>query len=92
MYGIFFGHLVALRAYRDSDINWTVITPPYMIRGWSPRAIHSTERHGPYRTSTSGLVKDTEGKNEIYVADFARAVIDEVENRQFQRQRFTVGY
>jgi len=34
-YVTFFGHLVALETYRASDIDWTVLTPPYMIRGWT---------------------------------------------------------
>lgn len=92
LYGMFFGHLVALNSYRASNVDWTVITPPLTILGWSPQEITDTKRTGKYRTSTTEFVRDPEGESSIYIADLAAAVIDELENRQFVRQRFTVGY
>lgn len=92
MYGIFFGHRVALDIYEASDIEWTVVVPPLDILGWSPWRISSKKRTGNYRSSTTELVRNASGESEIYVADLAVAVIDELENRKFGRQRFTVGY
>ena len=92
MYGMFFGHLEALNTYRASDVDWTVITPPMNIEGWSPQGITNINRTGTYRTSTTELVKDAAGKNRVNVADLAVAVVDELEKRHFVRQRFTVGY
>jgi len=92
MYGVFFGHMVARDTYVASDIDWCVISPPLKIRGWSPWRISSRKRTGAYRTSTDGLVFDEDGRSEIYVADLAVAVVDEIENRAFVRQQFTVGY
>lgn len=93
MYAMLFGHYEALNTYRASDINWTVLTPPFMIRGWSPRELLDAETtKGSYRTSTTERVYDADGKNEIFVRDLAKAAIDEIENRKFVQQRFTVGY
>lgn len=92
-HSILFGHLVALKTYRESDIPWSVITPPKRILGWSFQGITDAESsRGTYRTSTAEFVVAEDGSNSIYVRDLARAVIDEVENRRFERQRFTVGY
>lgn len=91
-YAMLFGHLVALEAYRASDIDWTVITPPYEIVGWSRDGITETNPTGEYRTSTTEHLYDASGKNSIDVADLAAAVVDELENRLFVRQRFMVGY
>jgi len=92
MYGVFFGHMVARDTYVASDIDWCVISPPLEILGWSPWRISSRKRTGTYRTSTEGLVFNEDGVSEIYVADLAVAVVDELENRAFVRQQFTVGY
>lgn len=92
MYGVFFGHMVARDTYVASDIDWCVISPPLKILGWSPWRISSRKRTGNYRTSTDGLVFNANGDSEIYVADLAVAVVDELENRAFVRQQFTVGY
>ena len=91
-WAMLFGHLVALDAYRASDVDWTIITPPFDILGWTPQGITDTKRTGNYRTSTTQHVTDAEGNSAIYVADLAVATIDELENRVFNRQRFFVGY
>lgn len=92
MHGMFFGHLVALNIYRASNIDWTVLTPPMNILGWSPGGITDEKKLGTYRTTTTGPVKDAEGKNEIYIADLAVAAIEEIENKRYMARRFTVGY
>jgi putative NADH-flavin reductase len=92
LYGVVFGHLEALSAYRGSNINWAFIAPPGIIDGWTPGGITALARSGKYRTSTTGLVRDASGKNAINVADLAVAIVDEVEGRHFVRQQFTVGY
>ena len=92
IYAMLIGHKVALDTYQASDIDWTVLTPPYSIMGWTPDGIADTQRRGEYRTSTTEFVNDAEGNSSIYVADLAAAAVDELENRAFVRQRFTVGY
>ena len=91
-YAILVGHKVALDTYQASDIDWTVLTPPFNILGWTPDGIADTQRLGEYRTSTTEFVTDADGNMSIYVADLAAAAIDELENRAFVRQRFTIGY
>lgn len=89
MYGMLFGHLEALDAYRASDIEWTVVTPPLDIVGYRAG---EDRRTGQYRTATEALVTDAQGRSSITLSDLAVATIDEVENARFVRQRFTVGY
>ena len=91
-YAMLIGHKVALDTYRASDIDWTVLTPPFNIMGWTPDGISDTQQRGEYRTSTTEFVTDADGSMSIFVADLAGAAVDEVENRAFARQRFTVGY
>ncbi len=91
-YAKFLGHLVALQTFRAADIDWTVLTPPFEIDGWSSRGVTNTTRTGKYRTSTTELITNWRGGYaEIYIADLAVAAVDEIENRQFVRQRFTVA-
>lgn len=92
IYAMLIGHKVALDTYRASDIDWTVLTPPLDILGWTPDGISDAQRRGEYRTSTTEFVMDPDGNNAIYVADLAAAAVDEVENRTYVRQRFTIGY
>ena len=92
LYAMLIGHKVALDTYRASDIDWTVLTPPFNIMGWTPDGISDTQQRGEYRTSTTEFVTDADGSMSIFVADLAGAAVDEVENRAFARQRFTVGY
>lgn len=92
IYAMLVGHKVALDIYLASDIDWTVLTPPLDIMGWTPGGISDPQQRGEYRTSTTEFVMDSDGNNAIYVADLAAAAVDEVENRTYVRQRFTIGY
>jgi uncharacterized protein len=92
MYGIIFGHLIALQTYRASHISWTVLTPPLDIQGWKMGAPPQPHRTGKYRVSTTELVQDADGHNAIDVADLAVAAVDEAEHPRFIGKRFTVGY
>ena len=83
-YAMLFGHWLALRNYRDSNIQWTVATPPYSIRAGA--------RTGEYRLGTETHVFDAEGQSRISRADFALAILDELEQPQFIGKRFTAGY
>jgi putative NADH-flavin reductase len=92
-HGMIYGHMVALEAYRASNIPWTVLTPPLKIIGWGREGIEdAVTSKGKYRTSTSDFVNDAEGNSSIYVRDLAKAAIDEIENGRFVGQRFTIGY
>jgi hypothetical protein len=88
-YGMLFGHLVALDAYRASDIDWTVVVPPLDLSGYREG---DNTRTGEYRIETDKLVMDVDGKSVITVSDLSVAVVDEVENGNYVRSRLTVGY
>src|SRR3546814_14865838 len=68
---------------------------PYttLFRSWtflSPSAeFVETERTGQFRIGKDHLLFDATGRSWISFADYAIAMIDEVETPQFSRQRFT---
>jgi putative NADH-flavin reductase len=82
--GIALAHRDALDIYRQSDIDWTNISPAAFIA--------PGERTGTYRTGTDHLVVDEKGESRISAEDYAVAVLDEAENPKFIRRRFTVAY
>jgi putative NADH-flavin reductase len=69
---------------KERELEWTFLSPPATI---SPG-----ERTGHYRTGKDQLVKNREGESRISTQDYAVAMLDELENPQHVRERFTVGY
>lgn len=68
----------------NTDLDWTFFSPALdMFPG---------ERTGKYRVGTESPVFNEKGNAEISVQDAAMAIVDEVTNNKFVRQRFTVGY
>lgn len=68
-------------------LDWTFFSPaPEM----NPSI--TTGRTGKYRLGTDQPVFDTNGKSIISVEDFSVAILDEVENAQFVKNRFTAAY
>lgn len=55
-------------------------------------AFNPGERTGSYRDGGDVLVTDEAGESFISGADFAIAIVDEIENPRHHRERFTVGY
>ncbi|MNU04041.1 hypothetical protein D3C72_2482930 [compost metagenome] len=49
-------------------------------------------RSGSYKTGKDHLLIGADGKSWISFADYAIAMLDEVEKPAHSRQRFTVGY
>ena len=75
-------YLDTLRA--EKDLDWTFLSPSAeFVEG---------ERTGKFRLGPDRLLINTEGKSWISFADFAIAMLDEVEQPKHSRQRFTVGY
>lgn len=89
MYATFLGHWEAYETYKNSDINWTLLAPPWGFLGY--RRGENTKT-GNYRSSTTGHVKDAEGNNTITMDDFAVAALDFAEKGLFNKQKVTVGY
>ncbi|WP_298743117.1 NAD(P)-dependent oxidoreductase [uncultured Microbacterium sp.] len=72
---------------QQSDRDWFFVHPAGGFGAFAPG-----ERTGHYRTGGDVLVTDAEGVSYISGEDLAVAVVDEIENPQHTRQRFTVGY
>jgi putative NADH-flavin reductase len=70
---------------RSADaVDWTYVSPPALLEPGT--------RTGQYRKAYDHLVTGATGESSISVEDFAVALVDEAEQAQHIRQRFTVGY
>jgi putative NADH-flavin reductase len=77
-------HSQALDVLRASSINWTSLSPAgYFDPG---------ERTGHFRLGTDNLIADSKGDSRISMEDYAIALVNELENPQHERARFSVGY
>lgn len=68
----------------DHDLDWTYASPPLTIKPGT--------RTGRFRLGNDQLLRDAEGDSRISEADFAIAILDELDQGQFIRKRFTVAY
>ncbi|RFZ90816.1 NAD(P)-dependent oxidoreductase [Mucilaginibacter conchicola] len=68
----------------EQDLDWTFLSPAINL--------HPGQRTGEFRLGTESPVFNAEGKCEISTADLSVAIFNELENNQFIKQRFTVGY
>lgn len=78
---------LALLEGTDPALDWFFIHPAEVFGPWA-----EGERTGHYRDGGDVLVRDADGKSFISGADFAVAVVDEIEQGNHHRERFTVGY
>jgi putative NADH-flavin reductase len=79
------GQILALEFFRKvDDVRWTYITPP--------RKLTNGPRTGVYRVGGDRVIEDGRGRSRISRADFAVAIIDEVEQAKCLRRRFSVAY
>ena len=77
-------HEKALAVLRVSNINWTYLSPAaYFIPG---------ERTGKFRLGKKELIADSKGESKISFADYAIALVNELENPHHERSSFSVGY
>jgi putative NADH-flavin reductase len=77
-------HEKALELLRASSIDWTYLSPSaYFEPG---------QRTGKFRLGQDQLLTAPDGKSSISMEDYAIALVDELEQPQHRRQRFTVGY
>ncbi|ENM3849281.1 MULTISPECIES: NAD(P)-dependent oxidoreductase [Vibrio] len=76
----------ALEVFRasNSDVNWTFVSPA--------AEIFPGDKQGQYRVGGDQLLTDSEGNSRISVADYAAALIDELEYAEHPRQRIGVAY
>ncbi len=78
---------LALLESTPDDLDWFFIHPAEVFGPWA-----EGERTGHYRDGGDVLVRDADGNSFISGADFAVAVVDEIEQGAHHRKRFTVGY
>jgi putative NADH-flavin reductase len=79
------GQVLVLQYLRTvTDVNWSYATPA--------KNFTNGERTGVFRIGGDRLLENPNGRSRISRADFAVALIDEVENAEHSRQRFSVAY
>lgn len=72
---------------KEKELDWTMFSPAINMHPGI-----KTGRTGKYRLGTDEPVFDKDGESVLSVEDLAVAVVDEIENHKFSRQRFTAGY
>ena len=79
------GQVLALEYLRTvDDVRWSYATPA--------KNFTNGARTGEFRLGGDQLMEDAKGKSRISRADFAVALVDEAENANYVRQRFSVAY
>lgn len=68
----------------EYDLDWTYVSPPLEIK--------AGERTGKFRLGEDQLLRDADGNSRISEADFAVAILDELEQGRYVRRRFTAAY
>jgi putative NADH-flavin reductase len=69
---------------KEEELDWTFLSPAINL--------HPGTRTGKFRLGTDEPVFNEAGQADISVEDMAVAIIDELENNQFVKRRFTLGY
>lgn len=68
----------------EKELDWVFFSPA--------GTIEPGERTGKYRLGLDDLITDEQGNSKISVQDYAKAMVDELENPKHHQQRFTIGY
>jgi uncharacterized protein len=79
-----FAHGEVLESYKSSAVNWTYFSPAMLI--------DAGERTDKYRLGTTNMIFNDQGESKISREDYAVALVDEIENKRFLRQQFSIGY
>ncbi len=69
---------------KEMAIDWTFFSPAALI--------FEGPRLGHYRSGSDQLVTDDAGDSKISFADYAIAMVDELEQKNHSRARFTAAY
>ena len=72
---------------KETDLDWTFFSPALSMAPGKPQ-----ERKNTYRKGLENPVFDQQGKSDLSVQDTAVVLVDEAENAQHIRQRFTAAY
>lgn len=74
---------------QEKDIDWVFFSPAGVL-GNADRT--PGLRTGKYRLGKDELIVDSSGNSSISVEDYAKAMVDELENGDHHQERFTIGY
>ena len=77
-------HIQVLKNLKQSSIDWTYFSPAGFFE--------PGQRTGKFRLGKDDLIVDAQGNSRISFQDYAIALVDELENPQHRRERFTIGY
>lgn len=80
------------RLKQEQELDWTFLSPPMMFSNDEQFGTKPGGRTGTFRLGKDELLVSASGESEISYEDYAVAMVDELENPQHTRQRFTVGY
>ena len=69
---------------KENGIDWVFFSPA--------GAFVDGARTGEYRLGKDDLIVDDKGKSTISAADYAKAMVDELEVPAHHKERFTIGY
>lgn len=69
----------------ESDIDWIFFSPAGSFD-------EKGTRTGVFRLGKDNLIVDAQGNSHISLQDYAVAMVDELENPQHHKERFTIGY
>jgi putative NADH-flavin reductase len=83
------GQADVLAALRETaaDVDWFYLSPAASFGAYAPG-----EATGHYRLGSDVLLADASGNSNISGADYAKAFVDEIEQPEHRRQRFSVAY
>lgn len=76
-----------LRGSRTADLDWFYVSPSPGFGPWA-----EGEHTGTYRLGDDVVLNDEHGESTISGADYAHAIVDEIEQPTHRQTRFTVGY
>ncbi|MDO5570624.1 MAG: NAD(P)-dependent oxidoreductase [Bacteroidales bacterium] len=68
----------------EKDIDWVFFSPAGTLQ--------QGKRTGKFRLGKDDLIVDENGQSHISVEDYAMAMVDEMENENHHKERFTIGY
>lgn len=72
---------------KETDIDWVFFSPAANLGNLKPGI-----RTGKFRLGKDDLIVDEKGESFISVEDYAVAMVDELEQGNHHRERFTIGY
>lgn len=71
----------------DTSLDWFFVSPAAAFGGFNPGT-----KTGTYRLGNDVLLVDDNGDSFVSGADFAKAIVDEIEQPAHHRARFTIAY